>query len=52
MIQGNLPFHPRYQNGVEIDGSLAEEIRKGVLDFSDVKWKRTSRELRSVIRWV
>lgn len=51
MIQGNLPFRPMYRNGAEVEGSLLESIRKGQIDFTDDKWKKTSRELRSVIRY-
>ena len=34
MIQGNLPFLPNYRNGVEVEDSLMDAIRRGNLNFS------------------
>jgi hypothetical protein len=51
MIQGNLPFLPNYRNGVEVEDSLMDAIRRGNLNFSSPKWKKISSELKSVIRY-
>ena len=52
MIQGNLPFLPNYRNGVEEEDSLLNAIRKGSLDFNGSKWRKTSLELQSMVRYV
>ncbi|KAJ3305301.1 Checkpoint kinase 2 [Kappamyces sp. JEL0829] len=54
MIQAQLPFCPLYDaNGKEIENSLTASILEGYVDFkSGGKWNATSREIRSVVRYV